>query len=82
MIGRDWYLKFYLKKEGFVKDILLFSEISKNDIPIVGGKAANLGEMNKFGIPVPKGFCLTSGAYFNFVKSNGIFDSIIKYIAV
>jgi pyruvate,water dikinase len=49
-------------------NILWFSEISKNDIPKVGGKGANLGEMANAGFPVPDGFCVTAEAYFNFLK--------------
>jgi Pyruvate phosphate dikinase, AMP/ATP-binding domain len=30
---------------------------------LVGGKAANLGELIGAGLPVPPGFCLTTGAY-------------------
>ena len=44
------------------KNILWFKDISKNDIPAVGGKGANLGEMTNFGIPVPPGFAVTSYA--------------------
>lgn len=32
-------------------------------LPQVGGKAANLGELVSAGLPVPDGFCLTTGAY-------------------
>lgn len=32
-------------------------------LPDVGGKAANLGEMRRAGLPVPAGFCLTTQAY-------------------
>ena len=56
------------------KLILFFSEISKKDVPIVGGKNASLGEMyNKLkrkGILVPNGFALTSYAYDYFIKEN------------
>ncbi|MGH3932830.1 MAG: PEP/pyruvate-binding domain-containing protein, partial [Pseudonocardiaceae bacterium] len=31
--------------------------------PVVGGKAANLGELIHAGFPVPPGFCVTTGAY-------------------
>ena len=60
-----------------MKNILAFSEISKNDIPKVGGKGANLGELKKAGVAVPNGFCVTSGAYFNFIRKNGI-DKLIR----
>jgi pyruvate,water dikinase len=32
-------------------------------VPLVGGKAANLGELLSAGLPVPEGFCLTTEAY-------------------
>jgi hypothetical protein len=32
-------------------------------LPVVGGKAANLGELIRAGFPVPPGFCITTAAY-------------------
>ncbi len=32
-------------------------------LPLVGGKAANLGELIRAGLPVPDGFCVTTAAY-------------------
>ncbi|MGH3901918.1 MAG: PEP/pyruvate-binding domain-containing protein [Pseudonocardiaceae bacterium] len=32
-------------------------------LPIVGGKAANLGELSRVGFSVPPGFCITTAAY-------------------
>ena len=32
-------------------------------LPMVGGKAANLGELIHAGFPVPPGFCVTTSAY-------------------
>jgi rifampicin phosphotransferase len=32
-------------------------------LPVVGGKAANLGELIRSGFPVPPGFCITTAAY-------------------
>lgn len=52
--------------------ILDFSEITKNDIDIAGGKGANLGEMTGAGIPVPPGFVVTAGAYDRFLEENNI----------
>ncbi|MFI6319518.1 PEP/pyruvate-binding domain-containing protein [Nonomuraea sp. NPDC050556] len=43
--------------------ILEFSEIDGSMLPIVGGKAANLGVMTRAGLPVPPGLCLTTEAY-------------------
>ncbi len=43
--------------------VLPFSVINLSSLPIVGGKAANLGEMIHAGLPVPPGFCITTTAY-------------------
>ncbi|MGZ8749395.1 MAG: PEP/pyruvate-binding domain-containing protein [Pseudonocardia sp.] len=39
------------------------AELRAADLPHVGGKAANLGELISAGLPVPGGFCLTTEAY-------------------
>lgn len=55
--------------------------VNKNKIELVGGKGANLGELIGAGFSVPQGFCITSTAYDEYVRSNG-FDVIIeKYLA-
>lgn len=51
------------------KYVLYFNEIDKTDLPSVGGKGANLGEMTKAGFPVPQGFCVTTGAYQAFIQT-------------
>ena len=60
--------------------IRFFNELSINDIPIVGGKNASLGEMYKNltpkGISVPNGFATTSEAYWLLLEDNGIKKSI------
>ena len=33
-----------------------FTQLTKNDISIAGGKGASLGEMTHVGIPIPPGF--------------------------
>ncbi|WMT52232.1 MAG: phosphoenolpyruvate synthase [Ferroplasma sp.] len=61
--------------------ILWFSEISKEDVPIVGGKSANLGEMVKLkSVPVPNGFSTTSLAYREFIKENNLDEKILSII--
>ncbi len=61
--------------------ILWFSEISKEDVSIVGGKSANLGEMVKLkSIPVPNGFSTTSLAYREFIKENNLDNKILDII--
>jgi pyruvate,water dikinase len=56
--------------------IIWFKDISKEDVPIVGGKGANLGEMTKANIPVPPGFVVSVDAYFDFLKKSDIIDEI------
>jgi len=58
------------------KDVVLFKEVTKNDVPLVGGKGANLGEMSNANIPVPPGFIITSGAYFDFLQQTQLMDKI------
>ena len=58
------------------KFIVWFSEVDKEDIPHVGGKGANLGEMVKIGLPVPDGFIVTSEAYFHFLEENKLREKI------
>jgi len=52
------------------------SEIDKNDLPMVGGKGANLGEMIKAGFPVPHGFAVTVESYDRFIEENDLFEKI------
>ena len=58
------------------KYVLWFYEIDKDDIPTVGGKGANLGEMTKAGFPVPDGFVVTSSAYVHMIEVNNLEDKI------
>ena len=58
------------------KAIVWFNEVTKKDIPIVGGKGANLGEMTNANIPVPPGFIVTAGTYFDFLRQAGITGQI------
>lgn len=62
------------------KNILWFSEIGRDDIDLVGGKGANLGELVKAGITIPAGFCVTAKAYFSFIRDNRLDKIIAKYL--
>jgi pyruvate,water dikinase len=63
--------------------ILWFEELKIEDVPLVGGKNASLGEMYRTltpkGITVPNGFAVTAYAYQYFVEQAGI-DQKIKDI--
>ncbi|MFR8505587.1 MAG: phosphoenolpyruvate synthase [Peptoniphilus sp.] len=56
-----------------------FDEIGKEDVGIVGGKGANLGELTSFGLPVPPGFCVTAEAYTKFIKYAEL-DEVVKFL--
>ncbi len=59
------------------KNILWFDEINKDDIELVGGKGANLGEMVEvLGDLVPNGFVVTASAYHQFIDYNNLDDKI------
>jgi pyruvate,water dikinase len=58
------------------KAVVWFNEVTKKDIPLVGGKGANLGEMTNAGIPVPPGFIVTASAYYDFIEKAKLQDKI------
>src|SRR5574340_1351710 len=51
-------------------------EITKNDIPIAGGKGANMGEMVRMGMPVPSGFIVTTAAFERLIQIHNVSDKI------
>lgn len=53
-----------------------FRDCSKQDVPLVGGKCASLGELVKSGKNVPPGFAVTVNAYKLFVDKTGINQKI------
>ncbi|MGB3652488.1 MAG: PEP/pyruvate-binding domain-containing protein, partial [Rivularia sp. (in: cyanobacteria)] len=65
--------------------ILWFDEIGINDIPIVGGKNASLGEMigqlTPKGVNVPTGFATTAYAYRYFIQSAGLEEKLRNLFA-
>src|SRR5438270_912590 len=58
------------------KYVVWFSDIDKEDLELVGGKGANLGEMKKIGFPIPNGFILTTYAYQKFLSENKLDEKI------
>lgn len=59
------------------RSVVWFSEVGREDIGLVGGKGANLGELIRAGIPVPPGFVVTADTYFRFIHQNGL-EPVIK----
>ena len=64
-------------------NVLLLNQVGINDINLVGGKNASLGEMlqhlTKIGINIPAGFVITVNAYNQFTSHNAL-DSVIRSI--
>lgn len=62
---------------------LPLNSVGINDIPLVGGKNASLGEMlqnlTALGVEIPNGFVITVKAYYQFVEHNHL-DKHIKEI--
>ncbi|WP_040727981.1 phosphoenolpyruvate synthase [Thiomicrorhabdus sp. Kp2] len=66
------------------KYILFFDEIGINDIPIVGGKNASLGEMYQQltpqGVPIPNGFAITAEAYRWILTENNLWPEVTQIL--
>ena len=65
--------------------VKIFSEIHLNDLPLVGGKNASLGEMfcelTSKGIAVPDGFAVTARGYWDFLNHNKLIPDINTLIS-
>ncbi len=62
-----------VNKQKAEKLILWFDDIRKDDVAVVGGKSASLGEMtSQTGVPVPYGFATTAKAYRHFLRDTGL----------
>ncbi|MBS3055645.1 MAG: phosphoenolpyruvate synthase, partial [Candidatus Aenigmarchaeota archaeon] len=61
--------------------ILWFEQITKDSIPLAGGKGANLGEMFNLKLPVPPGFAITTKAYNKFLEVNRLGNQIDQIIS-
>lgn len=59
-----------------MEHIIWFKDTRKEDVPRVGGKAANLGELIHAGIPVPPGFTVPAQTYVDFITSTGLYTHI------
>lgn len=92
-ISSDKYLQLfevYRKADQEVKNVLTkkmeipvtsftipFEKIDKNMVAVVGGKSANLGEIeNHLELPVPDGFAITAYAFKRFLEHNNLMEKI------
>jgi len=60
------------------KFVYQFSEGNKDMKNLLGGKGANLAEMTSLGLPVPRGFTITTEACTNYYESNEVLSEEIK----
>jgi len=60
--------------------VLTFHNIDRAALPVAGGKAANLGELIRAGLPIPDGFCVTTAAY-DLVAGDASLDSTLAALA-
>src|SRR3989344_1465029 len=62
--------------------ILWFKDLGIEDVPLVGGKNASLGEMyrtlTKKGVRIPNGFAVTAHAYWHLLEQTGTKKEIQK----
>lgn len=67
------------------KKIIWFEKLRLDDLPLVGGKNASLGEMvqalQSHDIKVPAGFALTASMYWDFLRDNDLDDAITDQLA-
>ena len=60
------------------KRVYLFSEGSKDDRDLLGGKGANLCEMTNLGLPVPYGFVITTPTCLEFFERGNTFPTLLE----
>src|SRR5437660_11196359 len=58
--------------------VVWLENVRKDDIHIVGGKCANLGELTANGVTVPPGFAVTADAFRRFLEETKIGEVIQK----
>lgn len=76
----DAYIRFMAVPETPVTTsphVIDLAEAGPLDLHLVGGKALNLGiAQNTLGLPVPRGFVITTNAYHCFMEYNGLREAI------
>ena len=79
------YTNNFFLKGSLMQYIHFFNELTIDDVSIVGGKNASLGEMYRNlsakGINIPNGFATTSDAYWLLLEENGIKSRIADILS-
>jgi len=61
--------------------VAFLNELGLDDIPDVGGKAANLGELSKAGLRVPDGFSVKCASFDTFLDENRLKDPVHEIVS-
>jgi|GEM_PF-51702 len=67
-------------KAAAAKNIVWLDEITKKDVPIGGGKGANLAEMYNLKLPVPQAFIVTATSFKRFFEETKLKDEVLSAI--
>jgi len=68
--------------DDLMQAVVWLEEVGKNDLSVVGGKGASLGEMINIGVPVPGGFAVTAQAFRDFINRAGIAKKLFEALDV
>jgi len=63
------------------QNVVWATTIGRDDLELVGGKGANLGEMIQIGLPVPPAFVVTAPAFRRFLEETGLGQKIFPILA-
>ncbi|MCU1388875.1 MAG: Phosphoenolpyruvate synthase [Ilumatobacteraceae bacterium] len=62
-------------------DLIRLGQIDRGDVALVGGKAANLGELTRIeGVHVPAGFCVTTDVFSRFMTGAAV-DALLDRLS-
>jgi pyruvate,water dikinase len=61
--------------------VVPLADVGSADVPLVGGKGANLGEMLAHKFPVPTGFVVTAATYLEVMERAGVRERLIEMTA-
>ncbi len=57
-----------------------FKDLTKDSIPVAGGKGSNLGEMFNLDLPIPGGFAVTAQTYGKYIEETKIKIKIEEFL--